>query len=205
MVKKNSCRELFWWKKILANSDAEKKKFYSEEIAQVPPLKLNGPSPMRMEAHDLVYLQEFFHQNKSLQESLCSEWCHNKTWSTDFTHSFRRLAKVSRSCIALGTWADYHLTDNELNQFPVWPNHALPSALGTDHLILVEGLGQFLLSRISFFQHHYLQEFFFTKITLGRNFFLPFNVILLYQEKKPLWAGWSKSILKEIIMFQKYV
>ena len=36
-----------------------------------------------------------FHQNKSLQESLRSEWCHNKTWSTDFTHSFRRLAKVS--------------------------------------------------------------------------------------------------------------
>ena len=25
--KKNSCRDLFWWKKILANSDAEKKKF----------------------------------------------------------------------------------------------------------------------------------------------------------------------------------
>ena len=60
-------------KKNLANSDAEKEKFYSEEIAQVPPLKLNGPSPMRMETHDLVYLQEFFHQNKSLQESLCSE------------------------------------------------------------------------------------------------------------------------------------
>ena len=41
------------------------------------------------------YLQEFFHQNKSLEESLCSDWCHNKTWSTDFTHSFRRLAIVS--------------------------------------------------------------------------------------------------------------
>ena len=53
----NSYRELFWWKKILANSDAEKKKFYSEEIAQVPPLKLNGPSPMRMEAHDLAKLE----------------------------------------------------------------------------------------------------------------------------------------------------
>ena len=26
----------------------------SEEIAQVPPLKLSGPSPMRMEAHDLA-------------------------------------------------------------------------------------------------------------------------------------------------------
>ena len=183
--KKNSCRKLFWWKKILANSDTEKKKFYSEEIAQVPPLKLNGPSPMRMEAHDLVYLQEFFHQNKSLQESLCSEWCHNKTWSSDFTHSFRRLAKVSRSCIALGTWADYHLIDNELNQFPVWPNHALPSALGTDHLILVEGLGQFLLS----------MNFFFSASLFARIFFHQNNS---RQE-------FSKSILKEIIMFQKYV
>ena len=29
----------------------KKRNSYSEEIAQVPPLKLNGPSPMRMEAH----------------------------------------------------------------------------------------------------------------------------------------------------------
>ena len=36
-----------------------------------------------------------FHQSKSLQESLCSEWCHKKTWCTDFTYSLRRLAKVS--------------------------------------------------------------------------------------------------------------
>ena len=34
------------------------------------------------------------------------------------------------SCIAHGTWADYHLIDNELDQFPVWTNQGLPSALG---------------------------------------------------------------------------
>ena len=32
----------------------KKRNSYSEEIARVPPLQLNGPSPMRMEAHDLA-------------------------------------------------------------------------------------------------------------------------------------------------------
>ena len=109
------------------------------------------------------------------------------------------------SCIAHGTWADYHLIDNELIQFPVWPNHALPSALGTDHLIVVEGLGQFLLSMNFFFSASLFARIFFHQNKSLQEFFLPFNVILLYQEKKPLWAEWSKSILKEIIMFQKYV
>ena len=124
------------------------------------------------------------------------------------------------SCIAHGTWADYHLIDNELNQFPVWTNQGLPSALGirqpptqmflrvrhagtrdkplrtsaweatlgTDHLFLVEGLGQFLLSMNFFLKHHYLQEF-FSRIKLDKSlqeFFSPFNVILSYQEKKTL-------------------
>ena len=35
----------------------KKRNSYSEEIGQVPPLKLNGPSPMRMEAHDLAKLE----------------------------------------------------------------------------------------------------------------------------------------------------
>ena len=109
------------------------------------------------------------------------------------------------SCIAHGTWADYHFIDNELIQFPVWPKHALPSALGTDHLIVVEGLGQFLLSMNFFFSASRFARIFFHQNKSLPEFFLPFNVILLYQEKKPLWAEWSKSILKEIIMFQKYV
>ena len=59
--------------------------------------------------------------------------------------------------------------------------------LGTDHLFLVEGLGQFLLSMNFFFQHHYFQEF-FSPIKLDKSlqeFFSSFNVILLYQEKNP--------------------
>ena len=46
MVKKNPCRDLIWWKKIPANSNAEKKYSYPEEIAHPPPppQKLNGPS-----------------------------------------------------------------------------------------------------------------------------------------------------------------
>ena len=52
MVKKDPCRDLFWWKQIPANSNAEKKKkienSYLEEIAHPspfpPPRKLNGPS-----------------------------------------------------------------------------------------------------------------------------------------------------------------
>ena len=109
------------------------------------------------------------------------------------------------SCIAHGTWAYYHFIDNELIQFPVWPNHALPSALGTDHLIVVEGLGQFLLSMNFFFSASLFARIFFHQNKSLQEFFLLFNVILLHQEKKPLWAEWSKSILKEIIMFQKYV
>ena len=73
MVKKIPAESYFGEKKSLQIVMLKKRNSYSEEIGQVPPLKLNGPSPMRMEAHDLVYLQEFFHQNKSLQESLCSE------------------------------------------------------------------------------------------------------------------------------------
>ena len=85
-------------------------------------------------------------------------------------------------CIAHGMWADYHLIDNELNQFPVWPNHALPSALGTDHLILVEELGQFILSLNLLFSASLFAKKFFTKISLCRNFF--YHSMLFYYTKK---------------------
>ena len=52
------------------------------------------------------------------------------------------------------------------------------------------------------FSARLIATFFVTKISLRRNF-LPFNVILLYLEKN-LEAKWSKSILQEIILFQKY-
>ena len=71
------------------------------------------------------------------------------------------------------------------------------------------GDGQFLLS--IFFSARLIATFFFTKISLCRNF-LPFNVILLYLEKN-LEAKRSKSILEEIVcsrsmrlnQFQRYL
>ena len=150
------------------------------------------------------YLQEFFHQNKSLQESLCSEWCHNKTWSTDFTHSFRRLAVSfivycsryvgrlsfdwqwikSISCLAKSC-ASIRIGDGPSNfSGGTW-------AIYSEFEFLIFSV---TICKKIFHQNKSLQEF-----------FLSFNVILLYQEKKPLCAEWSKSILKEIIMFQKCV
>ena len=107
-------------------------------------------------------------------------------------------------CIAHGMWADYHLIDNELNQFPVWqimrfhPHWGGPSNFSGGTWAIYSEFESLIFSvticKNFFHQNKSLQEF-----------FLPFNVILLYQEKKPLCAEWSKSILKEIIMFQKCV
>lgn len=54
MVKKIPAETYFGEKKFLQIVTLKKRDSNSEEIAQVPPLKLNGPSPMRMEAHDLA-------------------------------------------------------------------------------------------------------------------------------------------------------
>ena len=128
------------------------------------------------------YSQEFFHQNKSLQESLCSEWCHNKTWSTDFTHSFRRLAKVTFIVYCSRYVGRLSFDWQWIKSISCLANDALPSALGTDHLILVEGLGQFLLSMNFFFSASLFARIFFTKISLGRNFF--YHSMLFYYTKK---------------------
>ena len=53
MVKK-FLQTYFGEKKFLQIVTLKKRDSNSEEIAQVPPLQLNGPSPMRMEAHDLA-------------------------------------------------------------------------------------------------------------------------------------------------------
>ena len=127
------------------------------------------------------YLQEFFHQNKSLQESLCSEWCHNKTWSTDFTHSFRRLA-VSFIVYCSRYVGRLSFDWQWIKSISCLANHALPSALGADHLILVEELGQFILSLNLLLTASLFAKNFFTKISLCRNFF--YHSMLFYYTKK---------------------
>ena len=54
MVKKNPCRDLIWWKKIPANSNAEKKYSYPEEIAHSPP----PPPPTKIKWSVLKSIQK---------------------------------------------------------------------------------------------------------------------------------------------------
>ena len=97
------------------------------------------------------YLQEFFHQNKSLQESLYSEWCHNETWSTDFTHSFRRLAKVSFIVYCSRYVGRLSFDWQWIKSISCLAKSCASIRIGNGPLILVEGLGQFLLSLKLFF------------------------------------------------------